>query len=62
MAVTQQQIAVQRNTVATQNRSILSEQKPLEKGLPNCAINWNNPILLTPLKGPCSPNMPKPGK
>ena len=31
MLVTQQQIDVQKNNVATQNRSILSEGKPLEK-------------------------------
>ena len=31
IAVTKQQINVQRNNIATQNRSILSEGKPLEK-------------------------------
>lgn len=32
MLVTRQQVQVQRNNAATQNRSILSESKPLEKG------------------------------
>lgn len=49
--VTGQQINVQRNNVATQNRSMLSEGKPLEKRVAQLADQLNRANIVNPING-----------
>lgn len=51
MAVTQQQISVQRSNVATQNRGILSEGKPLEKRVAQLDDQLKRATILNPVNG-----------
>jgi HlyD family secretion protein len=51
IAVTQQQINVQRNNIATQNRSILSEGKPLEKRIAQLNDQLKRANILNPVSG-----------
>jgi len=51
MAVTRQQISVQKNNTATQNRSILSEGKPLEKRAEQLQEQLNKTNILNPITG-----------
>lgn len=51
IAVTQQQINVQRNNVATQNRGILSEGKPLEKRIAQLDDQLKRAAVLNPANG-----------
>ncbi len=51
MAVTQQQISVQRSNVATQNRGILSEGKPLEKRVAQLDDQLKRATILNPVQG-----------
>jgi HlyD family secretion protein len=51
MAVTQQQIAVQRSNTATQNRSILSEKAPLEKRVAQLNDQLDQAQIVNPIKG-----------
>ena len=51
MAVTRQQIDVQRNNNATQNRSILSEKKPLEKKAAQLAEQISQANIVNPIRG-----------
>lgn len=51
LAVTQQQINVQRNNVATQNRSILSEGKPLEKRIAQLDDQLKKANIINPISG-----------
>lgn len=51
MAVTQQQINVQRNAVGTQNRSILSQQKPMAKKAAQVADMLNKTNIRNPIPG-----------
>ena len=51
MQVTQQQIDVQKNNVATQNRSILSEGKPLEKRVAQLQDQLDKSNIVNPIAG-----------
>lgn len=51
LAVTQQQINVQRSNVATQNRGILSEGKPLEKRIAQLDDQLKRATILNPVNG-----------
>ncbi|MEO8116507.1 MAG: HlyD family efflux transporter periplasmic adaptor subunit [Bacteroidota bacterium] len=51
IAVTQQQINVLRNNVATQNRSVLSETKPLEKKVAQLDEQISKANILNPVAG-----------
>ncbi len=51
MAVTQQQINVRRNDVATQNRSILSEADPLRKRIAQLEDQANRANIINPVNG-----------
>ena len=51
MAVTQQQINVQRNNVTTQNRSILSEADPLRKRIAQLQDQVNRANIVNPISG-----------
>jgi len=51
LAVTQQQINVQRSNVATQNRGILSEGKPLEKRVAQLDDQLKRATILNPVTG-----------
>lgn len=51
LAVTQQQINVQRSNVATQNRGILSEGKPLEKRVAQLDDQLKRATILNPVSG-----------
>lgn len=51
LAVTQQQINVQRSNVATQNRGILSEGKPLEKRVAQLDDQLRRATILNPVNG-----------
>ena len=51
MAVTQQQINVQKNNISTQNRSILSEGKPLEKRVAQLADQLKRANIINPING-----------
>jgi len=51
MSVTQQQINVQKNNTATQNRSILSEGKPLEKRAAQLQDQLNRSNIINPIDG-----------
>lgn len=51
MAVTQQQISVQRSNVATQNRGIMSEGKPLEKRIAQLDDQLKRATILNPVQG-----------
>lgn len=51
LAVTQQQINVQRNNTATQNRSILSEGKPLEKRIAQLDDQLKKANIINPISG-----------
>lgn len=51
IAVTQQQINVQRSNVATQNRGILSEGKPLEKRIAQLDDQLKRAAVLNPANG-----------
>ncbi len=51
IAVTQQQINVQRNNIATQNRSILSEGKPLEKRVAQLNDQLKKANIINPVSG-----------
>jgi len=51
LAVTQQQINVQRSNVATQNRGIMSEGKPLEKRIAQLDDQLKRATILNPVNG-----------
>ncbi len=51
IAVTQQQINVLRNNVATQNRSVLSETKPLEKKVAQLNEQISKANIVNPVQG-----------
>ncbi|HNR15395.1 MAG TPA: HlyD family efflux transporter periplasmic adaptor subunit [Chitinophagaceae bacterium] len=51
LAVTQQQINVQRNNIATQNRSILSEGKPLQKRVAQLDDQLKRASIINPVAG-----------
>lgn len=51
MNVTRQQIAVQQNNTATQNRSVLSERKPLEKRVAQLSDQIDQSKIVNPVKG-----------
>lgn len=51
MAVTQQQINVQQNNISTQNRSILSEGKPLGKRVAQLADQLKRATIINPING-----------
>ncbi|HEY0680549.1 MAG TPA: efflux RND transporter periplasmic adaptor subunit [Chitinophagaceae bacterium] len=51
MSVTQQQINVQRSTVGTQNRSILSEGKPLQKRVDQLNDQLKRANIVNPING-----------
>lgn len=51
MTVTQQQINVQKNNVSTQNRSILSEGKPLEKRVAQLDDQLKRASIVNPVSG-----------
>ncbi|PZR25327.1 MAG: HlyD family secretion protein [Citrobacter freundii] len=51
LVVTQQQIRVQQNNVATQNRSILSEGKPLSKRVAQLDDQLKRAAILNPISG-----------
>jgi HlyD family secretion protein len=51
MTVTQQQINVQKNNVATQNRSILSEADPLRKRIAQLEDQANRANIVNPISG-----------
>lgn len=51
IAVTQQQINVLRNNVATQNRSVLSETKPLEKKVAQLDEQISKSNIVNPVQG-----------
>lgn len=51
LAVTQQQINVQRNNIATQNRSILSEGKPLQKRVAQLDDQLKRASIVNPVEG-----------
>ncbi len=51
MQVTQQQIRVQHTTTSTQNRGILSEQKPLEKRVAQLEDQLGNASITNPISG-----------
>ncbi len=51
MLVTQQQIAVQRNTTGTQNRSILSEKDPLQKQVAQLSEQLSKANIVNPAAG-----------
>ena len=51
MAVTQQQINVRKNDVATQNRSILSEADPLRKRIAQLEDQANRANIINPVNG-----------
>lgn len=51
MNVTQQQVNVQKNNVATQNRSILSEGKPLEKKVAQLNEQLQKTNITNPITG-----------
>jgi len=51
LAVTQQQINVQRNNIATQNRSILSEGKPLQKRVEQLDDQLSKANIINPVAG-----------
>lgn len=51
MSVTQQQINVQRNNVASQNRSILSEAEPLRKRVAQLEDQAGKANIVNPVKG-----------
>jgi HlyD family secretion protein len=51
MEVTRQQIAVQKSNVATQNRSILSESKPLQKRAEQLQEQLSKSKIINPING-----------
>ena len=51
MTVTQQQINVQRNNIATQNRGILSESKPIQKRVAQLEDQLNKTNIVNPING-----------
>jgi HlyD family secretion protein len=51
MNVTRQQIAVQQNNTSTQNRSVLSEKKPLEKRVAQLSEQIDQSKIVNPVKG-----------
>ena len=51
MSVTQQQINVQQSNVATQNRSILSEGKPLSKRVAQLDDQLKKASIVNPVDG-----------
>jgi HlyD family secretion protein len=51
MRVTEQQIKVQINTVSTQNRGILSEEKPLEKKVAQLSDQLSKSAVVNPING-----------
>jgi HlyD family secretion protein len=51
LAVTQQQINVQRSNVATQNRGIMSEGRPLEKRIAQLDDQLKRATILNPVNG-----------
>jgi len=51
LAVTQQQINVQKNNIATQNRSILSEGKPLQKRVAQLDDQLKKASIVNPVAG-----------
>jgi HlyD family secretion protein len=51
MVVTQQQINVQRNNTSTQNRSILSESKPLQKRVEQLNDQLKRADIINPING-----------
>lgn len=51
MSVTRRQIAVQQATTATQNRSVLSERKPLEKRVAQLSDQISQSKIVNPIRG-----------
>lgn len=51
MIVTRQQIAVQKSTVSTQNRSVLSESAPLQKRIAQLDDQLNRSKIVNPVSG-----------
>lgn len=51
MVVTRQQIAVQKNAVSTQNRSVLSEGAPLQKRIAQLDDQLNRSRIVNPIQG-----------
>jgi HlyD family secretion protein len=62
MLVTQQQIDVQKNNVATQNRSILSEGKPLEKRVAQLQDQLDRSNIVNPISGTVITKYAEPGE
>ncbi len=62
LAVTQQQINVQKNNVATQNRSILSEGKPLQKRVAQLNDQLKKANIINPVGGTVITKYAEPGE
>lgn len=62
LAVTQQQINVQKNNVATQNRSILSEGKPLQKRVAQLDDQLKKANIINPVGGTVITKYAEPGE
>jgi len=62
MLVTRQQIQVQRSNVATQNRSILSESKPLEKRVAQLDDQLKRAAIRNPVMGTVTTRYAEPGE
>lgn len=62
MLVTRQQVQVQRNNAATQNRSILSESKPLEKRVAQLDDQLKRAAILNPVTGTVTTRYAEPGE
>ncbi|MFZ1530137.1 MAG: HlyD family efflux transporter periplasmic adaptor subunit [Ferruginibacter sp.] len=62
MLVTQQQVAVLQNNISTQNRSILSESKPLQKRAAQLADQMNRANIINPITGTVLTKYAEPGE
>lgn len=62
LSVTQQQINVQKNNVATQNRSILSEGKPLQKRVAQLDDQLKKANIINPVGGTVITKYAEPGE
>lgn len=62
MLVTKQQMQVQRNNAATQNRSILSEGRPLEKRIAQLNDQLKRAAILNPVDGTVTTRFAEPGE
>lgn len=62
LTVTQQQINVQKNNVATQNRSILSEGKPLQKRVAQLDDQLKKANIINPVDGTVITKYAEPGE